>query len=212
MWLLSLLACLGGGARHEVDRADLAPLGAGELALLSDEEHALQVALTMLEGAKAEAERAEERLDSARALRVQARLEHDSAAAALEAARASRDLYRIGAAEGAEAAKRRELDGADARVAWQEAARRAAESAIELGELRVDLREAELELARYEVLAAAGRSTGYRRSDFTDRVDGIREAYDEAEREHEERVEEATNAWEEWRERDARPEGWNPGG
>lgn len=197
MWILAFVACLG--ARHEVDLADLAPLGSATLAELRDEEHAYTVARTMLEGAEADAERAEERLKRAREAADQARLEHRTAQAALEAARASGDVYRIGSAEGMEAAAKRERRRAEARVDWQVAAERAAQSAIEVAEARVELSEAELELARFELLAAADRAVGYRRSDFADQLEDAQAAYADAERAYEERVDAASRAWEDWR-------------
>ncbi len=206
MWMFWLIACLGG-ARHEVDLADLAPLGARELAALGDEEHAVSIALTMLEGARAEAERSDLRVDEARAILDQTRLEHDTARAALDAARASRDPLRIGSAEGVEESARYDVEMAKARLDWQEASRRLAEHAIDLAESRVELREAELELARYDLLERSGRGLDYRRSDFADQVDVAQELYDEQEREHERLTKATTRAWEDWRRYEQYPDG-----
>lgn len=205
MWTMLLLACgVLGGARTEVDLADLAPLGANELAVLKDEEHALYVSRTMLEGAQAEAERAKARVDEAQALVKQAKLEHDTAQAALDAARASGDALRIGSAEGVERSARVDLDEAEARLAWQEEALDVARSAIDLASVRIDMRKAELELARYELLAGSGRAVEYRRADFADAVEDARADYDRAEVEHQRATEAATRAWEEWRRYDQR--------
>jgi len=198
MWILGLLACIGGGARHEVARVDLAQLNVAALDALTSEEHALSVALTLREGAVAEAQRVEKRVAEAQSLRRQARLEHKTALAALDAARGSGDLYRRGIAEGAEVAAARSVTGAERRLAWQEAARRAAESAVDLADRRIELRRTELEMARYDQLANAGHALGYRRSDFRAQLSSAQVAYDAAERGYEkyaERAEEARQAW-----------------
>lgn len=201
MWAWVLLAGCLGGARHEVALADLAPLGAEQLSALKDEEHAVALAVTLRAGAVADVTRAEAAVEQARLARDAARLDLDVARAGVEAARASRSPLRVGAALTLLEDARLAAEAADARLAWQEASRRAAEENVRLAEARVDLRRAELELARLDLLASAGRGVGYGHAGFTDAVRRARDRFEAAEAEHAEYADAAQEAWARWRER-----------
>ncbi|MDP2316125.1 MAG: hypothetical protein Q8P41_24725 [Pseudomonadota bacterium] len=204
-WILG--CALRGGAGHEVDLADLAPLAPAGLDALREEEHALAVARTLLAGARVEEERAADRIDVARARVRQVQLERDVAAANVDAAEASEDPTRRGVAAGRLKAYDQELRAAQAAERWQVSSSDAARAATRLAQARVELKQAELEMARLEVLEQNEQARGYSRSDFTEQLREAQQAYDKAQRDADKADEEAMRDYDRWRELEERPLG-----
>jgi len=213
MWTLWILACaLRGGPSNTVDLADLAPLGAEVLAALRDEEHALAVARTQLAGAEAEETRTKARVEEARARRKQAGLEYEVAVANRDAIEAGRNVWRVGTARGAVEDARLRRERAEAAERWQEAAADAARAQTQLAETTVGLREAELEMARLELLGDAERGRAYARSEFTEQLRDAHALRDAAQQGYDRASERAIAAYERWRALEEGPRGRAPAG
>ena len=208
MLTLWILGCaLRGPVPHEVDLADLAPLAPAGLQALQDEEHALSVARTLHAGAEEEEKRAADRVEEARNRRKQEKLEFDVASANLDAAEESGDASRRGLAKGYLEEARRQREAAEAAERWQELSLDAARQETRLAEARVTLREAELEMARFELVATAEQGRGYMRSDFTEQLRDAQQRYDEAQRAYDEASERALRAYDQWKQLDLGTQG-----
>jgi hypothetical protein len=204
-WILG--CALRGGAAHEVDLADLAPLAPEGLEGLRDEEHGLAVARTLLAGARVEEDRAAARVDVARERRRQVELERNVEKARLDAAEAGADESLRGLALGRYEEARRAVDIAEAGERWQIAAADTAKEETRLAEARVNLREAELEMARLELLAQHDQGRGYMRSEFVEQLRDAQRKYDEAQRRYDQASEESMRAYDRWRALDERVQG-----
>lgn len=196
-WILG--CALRGGAPHAVELADLAPLAPEGLDALREEEHGLAVARTVLAGTRVEKERADARVDAAKARRREVELERDVEKASLDAAELSGDASRKGLALGRFEEARRAVKAAEAAERWQETAADTAKEDIRLAEARVVLREAELEMARLELLERHDQARGYMRSDFTDQLRDAQRHYSEAQRRYDEAAAESMRAYDRWR-------------
>lgn len=205
---VSVVGCaFRGGVAHQVDLADLAPLAPDHLAALQDEEHGLAVARTMLAGAHAEEERADARVDAARTRRKELELEREVVRANLDAAKESGDKSRLGLAKGRAEEVKRSVDAAQAAERWQNDAADATREATRLAEARVNLREAELEMARFELLEQSDQGRRYMRSNFTDQLAEAQQNYDEAQRRYDEAEAETMRAYDRWRQLDPGAQG-----
>jgi hypothetical protein len=142
---------------------------------------------------------AEPRVDDAERDQDRARLEVDTALARRDIAHATGDRAQRGFAEGRIAMARRALDGAEARLRWRQALADEARAEERLADARVDLRHAQLEQARVELLHDTGHAPRrYARSAFTEQVKRAQAAYDAAARKADEASDTAGEAYALW--------------
>jgi hypothetical protein len=187
--LVSALAVSAGPARaaDSVDLKDLAAVGESSLDTLESVHHEFLVSQILIAGAEAAEDAAKDAVKDAKKVYEADKADEKAANAELEAARKNTDEPRTRLAESNLDRTRKELKQAEALLDWKEKEADLAKTALALAKETFKLREAEMELARADLVLSSGVATSktYRidsfRKEAADRgkkVEGIQSTVD----------------------------------
>ncbi|MFZ5480885.1 MAG: hypothetical protein ACOZNI_29260 [Myxococcota bacterium] len=191
-WLV--VACAHTQVSSKVEPEDLAEIPPEQLYELRDEEQAQVAARGSLDAAQRDELRAANEVERAEAQVEAAEADVRAAKAEIDAANANRDGVRLDAARRTLILAEQDETVARALVDWKRAALREAEARTAEAEALVDLRLAETEMARVELLGRDGTDEGYVVSEFIQQLAATRETWERARSRTRERAVEAEEA------------------
>jgi hypothetical protein len=193
IWLL--IACAHTGRiSSEVQAEDLAEIDPAQIYELRDEEQAHVAARSTLDEAQRNELRAARELEETRAEVEAEEADLKAARFEIDAAEANRDGRRLDSARRAYDTAEHDLMVANAREDWKRASLREAEARTTEAEALVDLRLAELEMARVELVSRDGTDEGYVVSDFIQQLATARQDWETSRMRARERAQETEDA------------------
>lgn len=161
VFLVCALAVSAGPARaaDSVDLGDLAAVGESSLDALESVHHRFLVSQILIAGAEVAEDAAKDAAKDAKKVYEADKADEKAANAELEAAKKNTDEPRTRLAESNLDKVRKELKQSEALLQWKEKEADLAKTALTLAKETFKLREAEMELARAELVISSGVAT-----------------------------------------------------